>query len=454
MHDRHALSGNNFMNAFAESDRRVVITGMGILSSAGIGCEEFWNNLSTGVSGVKPFELLSGTACPGDIGGEVSGFNKGTIKKQFFTEKEQRKSLKVMCREIQLGAASALMATEHAGLNLEEINSQRIGIDFGAGLMCSPPDDLQAGCFNCIDDTPQHSFNFDRWGTDGLSKMDPLWLLRYLPNMPACHIAIFLDARGPSNSLTEDEASGNLAIAEASRIILRGSADVMLTGSTGTFVHPVRSMHTALYDRLAANEGDPATRSRPFDTNRTGMVPAEGACTLILEEEEHAKARGATIYGRILGTGASCTVYNTSPRTGNIENATSNAIKVALKKANLKPEDLGHLNANGRGTRHEDLAEAKGIHAALGAYGAEIPVTALKSFTGNSGAGCATQELAASLLGLKSNVIPYTLNCENPDPECNLKIVTGEPQKTDNKVFVNVNTTRMGQSAAVVVQGV
>ncbi|MBD3673678.1 MAG: beta-ketoacyl-[acyl-carrier-protein] synthase family protein [Planctomycetaceae bacterium] len=442
------------MNAFAESDRRVVITGMGILSSAGIGCEEFWANLSSGVSGIKPFELLSGTACPGDIGGEVSGFNKDTIKKQFFTEKEQRKSLKVMCREIQLGAASALMAFEHAGLSREGMDSQRIGIDFGAGLMCSPPDDLQAGCFNCLDDSPEHKFQYDRWGTDGLSKMDPLWLLRYLPNMPACHIAIFLDARGPSNSLTEDEASGNLAIAEACRIILRGSAEVMLTGSTGTFVHPVRSMHAALHDPLAPDEGDPATRSRPFDSLRSGMVPAEGACTLILEEEEHAKARGATIYGRILGTGASCTQNKTSPRTGNIEDATANAIRMALGKAGLQADEIGHINANGRGTPTEDLAEAKGLHKALGSYGAEVPVTALKSFTGNSGAGCATQELSASLLGLKDGVIPYTLNCETPDPECNLKIVTGEPQKTDNKIFVNVNTTRIGQSAAVVVQGV
>ncbi|MDG2387831.1 MAG: beta-ketoacyl-[acyl-carrier-protein] synthase family protein [Planctomycetaceae bacterium] len=441
------------MNAFGESDRRVVITGMGILSSAGIGCEEFWNNLSTGVSGIKPLELLNGSACPGDIGGEVSGFNKDTIKKKFFTEKEQRKSLKVMCREIQLGAASALMAAEHSGLNLEEINSQRMGIDFGAGLICSPPDDLQYGCFNCTDDTPEHAFQYDRWGTDGISKMDPLWLLRYLPNMPACHIAIFLDARGPSNSLTEDEASANLAMSEACRIILRGSADVMLTGSTGTFVHPVRSMHSALHDTLAANEGDPASRSRPFDASRTGIVPAEGACTLVLEEEEHAKARGAKIYGRILGTGASCAVYKTSPRTGNIELATSNAIKTAIAKAGLSPEEIGHINANGRGTIVEDLAEAKGIQAAMGSYGAEVPVTAIKSFTGNSGAGCGAQELAASLLGLQQGVVPYTLNYQTPDAECKLNVVANELLKTDNKTFINVNTTRMGQSSAVVIQG-
>jgi 3-oxoacyl-[acyl-carrier-protein] synthase II len=213
-------------------------------------------------------------------------------------------------------------------------------------------------------------------------------------------------------------------------------------------------MHSALYDTLAPNEGEAATRSRPFDASRTGMVPAEGACTLVLEEEEHAKARGATIYGHILGTGASCAVYKTSPRTGNIQLATSNAIKAAIAKAGLKPEEIGHINANGRGTKVEDLAEAKAIHDALGAYGAEVPVTAVKSFTGNSGAGCGAQELSASLLGLQQGVVPYTLNYETPDAECKLNVVAGELLKTDNKTFINVNTTRMGQAAAIVIQGV
>jgi len=154
-----------------------------------------------------------------------------------------------------------------------------------------------------------------------------------------------------------------------------------------------------------------------------------------------------------LGTGASCVLNRTNPRSGNIELATSNAIKTALAKAGLKPEDIGHVNANGYGTPYADREEAKGIHSAFGNYGREVPVTAIKSFTGNSGAGSGAQELAASLLGLQQGVIPYTLNYETPDPECNLNVVGGEPLKTDNKLFVNVNTTRMGQSGAVVIQG-
>ena len=439
------------MNAFAESDRRVVITGMGVLSPAGIGADEFWTNLAAGNSGIKPIELLAASACPDNIGGEVSGFNSDTIKKQFLKEKEQRKSIKVMCREIQMGAASALMAVEQAGLDLASLDHERVGIDFGANLMCSPPDDLKDGCFQCVDDTPANAFLFEKWGTKGLQRMDPLWLLRYLPNMPACHIAIFLDARGPSNSLTHDEASANLAIAEASRIILRGSADVMITGSTGTRVHAVRSMHAALWDQLAS-EGDAAGRCRPFDASRSGQVPGEAACSLVLEEEQHAIARGATIYGRIIGTGSSCVVNGS--QSGNVAQAIAVATRLALEKAGIKAEDVGHINANGLGSVEADLAEARGIHEIFGSYGSQVPVTALKSFTGNSGSGCGAMELAGSLLGLQQGVIPFTLNSNSPDPDCNLNVVHGEPLKTDNKIVLNINSTRMGQAGAVLVQGV
>lgn len=440
------------MNAFAESDRRVVITGMGVLSPVGIGADEYWNNLAAGNSGIKPIELLAASACPDNIGGEVSGFNDQTIKKQFLKEKEQRKSIKVMCREIQMGAASALLAADHAGLDLESLDHDRFGIDFGANLMCSPPEDLKDGCFECVEGEPISAFHFEEWGTRGLRRMDPLWLLRYLPNMPACHIAIFLDARGPSNSLTHDEASANLAMAEASRIILRGSADVMISGSTGTRVHAVRSMHARLWDELASQPGNGADRCRPFDASRQGQVPGEAACSLVLEEEEHARNRGATIYGRVLGTGSSCVVNGS--QTGNVSKAVANATRLALEKAGLKPEDIGHINANGLGSVQADLEEARGIHDVFGSYASKVPVTALKSFTGNSGSGCGAQEMAGSLLGLKQGVIPFTLNCDNPDPECNLNVVQGEPQATDNKIFLSINVTRFGQAAAVLVQGV
>lgn len=439
------------MNAFAESDRRVVITGMGVFSPAGIGCDEFWSNLSSGKSGIKPIQLLEASACPDNAGGEVSGFNAETIKKLYLKEKEQRKSIKVMCREIQMGSASALMAFDHAGLDSAQIDHARMGIDFGANLMNSPPEDLSSGCFECTED-PGHVFHYEKWGEIGLGKMDPLWLLRYLPNMPACHIAIFLDARGPSNSLTHDEASANLAIAESSRIILRGAADIMITGSTGTRVHAVRSMHTVMWDELATSPADPAARCRPFDRDRQGQVPGEGACSIVLEDEQHALARGATIYGRILGTGSSC-VYDRSQHSKSPQ-AIVNSMRLALEKAGIAPEEVGHINANGLGTRDGDLAEALAIREVFGDYASRVPVTALKSFTGNSGSGCGAQELTGSLLGLKQGVIPFTLNCDNPDPECGLNIVRHEPLATDNKIILNINSTRIGQASAVLVQGV
>ncbi len=438
------------MNAFSESDRRVVITGLGLLSPAGIGREEFWSNIAAGRSAIGPLSLIHGTASPDDLGGEVAGFNDGTIKKQFFTEKEQRKSVKVMCREIQMGTAAALMALSDAGIDMNQINKERIGIDFGAHLMCSPPEDLELGCYNCVHESdPVAAFHYEDWGTKGLERMDPLWLLRYLPNMPACHIAIFTDARGPSNSLTLDEAVANLVMSEATRIILRGDADAMITGSTGTRVSAVRSMHTALFDDLARGGPADGTRCRPFDRDRTGQIPAEGACAIILEAEDHAQARGATILGRVLGTASSCVIGKDSSR-GDTRKALANAMRKALLVANLQPADIGHIHANASGSRVGDLEEARAIHDVFGEHGSKVPVTSLKSYVGNSGSGCGSQELAASLLGLRHGVIPPTLNCEHPDPECDLNVVRGEPLPTKNRIVMNINVTRMGQASVLI----
>ena len=192
-----------------------------------------------------------------------------------------------MCREIQFGVASASLAIENSGLDLEAIDHERFGVDFGANLMFSPPQVLKDPCWLCVDEgDAEFYFKHEQWGTKGLSNLEPLWLLRYLPNMPACHIGIYADARGPSNSITVNEASGNLAVAEAFHVIMRGLADTMIAGTTGTRIHPVKSMHAALWDILAEHGDDPPeTWSRPFDKTRTGEVLAEGACSLILEEE-------------------------------------------------------------------------------------------------------------------------------------------------------------------------
>jgi 3-oxoacyl-[acyl-carrier-protein] synthase II len=431
------------------SDRDVVITGMGVVSPLGLDLETVWQAVAAGQSGIKPSSLFPGIAAPNQAGGTVDEFTEEAARKVYL--KEHRKNLKAMCREIQLGVAAAMLALKHSGLDLSKIDHTRLGVEFGANLMLSAPDILAASCVAC-EDPVTHDFLFDQWGSQGLPRMEPLWLLRYLPNMPACHISIVADARGPSNSLTLDDASANTVIGEAQRILLRNSADIMITGSTGTQFHPIKTLHMALWHDLATSPDDPAKRARPFDKNRSGRVVAEGAGCFILEDRGHAEARSAKIWGRILGTGGA----TITDRTGQpkFREAFAGAMRVALKNAGVAPEEIGHINAHGLGTKAIDLAEALAIHDVFGHdLGRRVPITAPKSLLGNSGAGSGSLELMVSLLGLQHGVVPPTINYDTPDPELPpLNIVTGHPRPAANKVVLNVNVSRIGQASASVVE--
>ncbi len=412
--------------------RDVVITGIGIVSPIGIGVDPFWKSLSEGRSGIRLGQLFPGFAAPNGVGGEVVDFTDESARKIYL--KEQRKNLKAMCREIQLGVASALLALKEGNVDLDKIDHERLGVEFGANLMLSPPEVLFEGCLACCDDD-QHTFHTSRWGKSGLTKLEPLWLLRYLPNMPACHISISADARGPSNSLTLDDASGNTVIGEAMRIILRGDADVMIV----------------LWNDLARTPDAPEKRARPFDRDRSGRVVAEGSCSFILEDRAHAESRGAKIWGRVLGTGSSC--VTSEKQLGNYRAALANAMRQALRDAKLKPEQIGHINAHGLGTVEVDAAESQAILDVFGDdLGRRIPVTAPKSFLGNSGAGSGLLELAASVVGLSHGLIPFTLNYDTPDPACPLNVVAKQPQSTSNQIVLSVNVTRVGQAAAAIIE--
>ncbi|MGE5191376.1 MAG: beta-ketoacyl-[acyl-carrier-protein] synthase family protein [Deltaproteobacteria bacterium] len=429
-----------------DSERQVVITGIGVVSPIGIGKDDFWNSLRTGTSGIRPTQFLYGSPSSSRIAAEVRDFNPSTFTKT----REQKKAIRVMCREIQLGFAAASLALDDAGIKEGEINPDRLGVEFGANLMLSPPEDLCEAIFACCDPVT-HEFDYDRWGDVGLGTMFPLWLLKFLPNMPACHIGIAADARGPNNSVTLDEASSNLVIGEALRVIARGHADVMITGSTGTRVHSVKSIHAVLWDRLAMSEEGPETACRPFDRSRTGQVIGEGSAVMILEEAVHARNRGARIYGRILGAGSSC--VSSDFERGDTRRSLALAMNAALKDAGLRPQDIGHINAHGLATPESDAQEARAIHDVFGEYASKVPVTALKSFLGNSAAGCGSLELAGSLLAVTQGMIPHTLNYRTPDPECGLNVVAGAPLPTENRTFLKINVTRIGQASAVVVAG-
>ena len=207
--------------------------------------------------------------------GEIDDF--GPLEKE--AKKAIRKGLKVMCRECQMGVAVAQLALADAALKPGAADPDRSGISFGADYMLSVPEEFSEGIVQCLDE--QGRFQFSRWGMEGMTKMSPLWLLKYLPNMPASHLAIYNDFRGPNNSLTLREASANAALGEAYQIILRGGADLMLVGATGTRLHPMKMLHAVQQEEVFTGDGDPAAASRPFDRDRRGMVLGEGAGAVV-----------------------------------------------------------------------------------------------------------------------------------------------------------------------------
>jgi 3-oxoacyl-[acyl-carrier-protein] synthase II len=430
-----------------DREHRVVVTGIGVVSPIGIGVDAFWDSLLNLRQGIGPVEMLSASPLPHHVAGEVKGFEAGKHTKT----KDQKKSLKVMCRDIQLGVVSAWQALDHAGVVPGAVEPERLGVEFGANLMLCPPPELARACYACLDD--QGRFVFEQWGTKGLGDMEPLWLLKFLPNMPACHIGIAADARGPNNSITLDDASGGLVLGEALRVIARGHADIIITGATGTRLHSVKSMHQAMWNKLADAPEGQVPACRPFDLRRNGQIVGEAAATLILEEEEHARKRGAKTYGRILGAGAACVAPKTGNR-GDVRKALALAMKNALADARVTPADVGHICAHASGDPDEDRQEALAIHDVFGDLGSKVPVTALKSYFGNSGSGSGVLELAGSLVALSRGFIPATLNYEQPDPACPLNVVAGAHLATSNKIVLKANVTMMGQASAVVACGV
>jgi 3-oxoacyl-[acyl-carrier-protein] synthase II len=436
------------------TERRVVITGLGLVTPLGIGVDPFWSALSEGRGAIQKIKAFPVDGLPNNVAAEVPDLDKKAMIDLALPriKKPLTRSLKYMARDIQLSVAAAQLAFLNAGLEGAGIDPTRIGVDLGAGLISTELDELAPA----IDIGYQSNGKFDygSYGREGISTITPIWLLKYLPNMLACHISILLDCQGPSNTITEAEAASNVAIGEAARIIARGRADIMITGGADSKIHPLSMVRMSLLNQMSHWTGDPSGACRPFDSARDGWVPGEGAGIIILEEYDHAVARGAKIYGEIIGFGSGC---DASPAGGLDPDGigTEIAIKAALRDAKLSPGEVGHVNAHGASTVVSDLAEARAINRVFGeGPGQGIPVTALKGYMGNIVSGCGAVELIASLLGVNRGLIPPTLNCDSLDPACgSIDIVTGSARPTENPVFLNTNLTRHGQAAAVIVRG-
>jgi 3-oxoacyl-[acyl-carrier-protein] synthase II len=413
--------------------REIVITGAGVVSPIGIGNEAFWASLCEGRSGVRHLDVLGEGDLPTSFGADVDDFDP----KQYV---RPRKSLKVMSRDIQLGFAAADLACTHAGLHSQPIDPERLGIIFGADMINGDLAELVGTYRGCMVDG---KFDFSCWGEQAMAEMYPLWMLKYLPNMPACHIGIAQDARGPNNSLTLGDVSSLSAVAEAMRVIERGHADAMITGGTGSRVHPAFWVRSELLE-LSRRTDNPSAASRPFDAQRDGRVNGEGAGAFLLETRQHAEARGAAVLAHVLGYASTFEpCRNGEALRGR---GIRQAIGSALRNAGLQPSDVGHVNANGSSTILDDRIEAQAIRDTLG----DVPVTAPKSFFGNLGAGTGAVEMAVSVLALQHRWVPQTLNYQVPDPHCPVNVVRQQPLKIEKPVALLLNHTALGQAVAVI----
>jgi 3-oxoacyl-[acyl-carrier-protein] synthase II len=421
-----------------------------MISPLGSTKEELWEALVAGRSGVRPLDLGTALGLPMYVGADTPQFT-GEIDNFGPLEKEQkkaiRKGLKVMCRECQMGVAAAQWALTDAGIKPGTLDPDRTGISFGVDYMLSIPEEFCEGIRQCVDQ--QGQFQFSRWGGEGMTKMSPLWLLKYLPNMPASHVAIYNDLRGPNNSLTMREAAANAALGEAHQIILRGDADTMLVGATGTRLHTMKTIHVVQQEEVFSGDGDPTAASRPFDRDRRGMVLGEGAGAVLLEELSSAQARGATIYGEVLSAATSSVAGRRL--VAQRGQALQNVLRAVLRAAGASTSEVGHVHAHGLSTRTCDAEEAQAIGAVFADRSEPVPVTAAKSYFGHLGAGSGLVELIASLLALKHDRLFPILNYANADPECPVAAVRGGGARPGAS-FINLNVTPQGQAAAVMVR--
>ncbi|MEM8679500.1 MAG: beta-ketoacyl-[acyl-carrier-protein] synthase family protein [Planctomycetota bacterium] len=431
-----------------DGKRRVVITGMAVVSPLGKTLEALWDALAGARSGIRhtsrdsdsqqAFELYAPAT---DFKGKIDDF--GPLEPA--QKKAIRKGLKLMCREISMGVAAAQLALTNARLQADAYTPERSGVVYGCDHIVTLPQEFSGAIEAC---SQNGDFEFGAWGTRGLNEVTPLWLLKYLPNMPASHIAIYNDLRGPNNSLTYREASSNVAIGEAYETIRRGSADMMIAGATGSSIAPLRAVQLSLVSPWCLNGVAPDQASRPFEAKRTGMVAGEGAAAIVLESLEAAEARGATIVGEILGHGSSTVIDQNS--AADPQRALQNAMRNALRSSALAAENVGHVHAHGNGTPSGDEAEARAIAEFFGDH--QPVVAAAKSYFGNLGAASGLVELIASLLAIDHQQLFRTLNYETPDPACPIRLAQGTEHAPGTSVL-NLNYTPQGQASAVVASG-
>jgi 3-oxoacyl-[acyl-carrier-protein] synthase II len=440
------------------NSRRVVITGLGVVAPTGVGTEPLWTALLEKRSAVRRIRAFDPSRFTSQIGGEIDD-----LPIRDCVPKAYRKSTKVMARDIEIAVVAAYEAARDAGLRTRclidrgvaegppNVDSTRFGANIGAGLICADLTELAGALSTSVDESGR--FDIRKWGSDGMTNLTPLWLLKFLPNMLSCHVTIVHDAQAPSNTITCGEASSHLAVGEAFRTIARGDADLCICGGAESKLNPMGLMRQQLLGRLSDGHNDEPDKScRPFDTKRDGTAISEGGGLLILEELEHARARGARIYCEVAGFGASSNTHSWSephPEGAGIALAS----RKALADAGAEPGSVDLVGTLGVGTVVHDASEAAGIRSVLGGRTGKVPVLAIKGTIGNNGAGSGAIDLAAAVLCLHNNAVPPALNCEQVDPACGLNVVRGDPIDARITTVLSVSfALGGGQNAALVLK--
>ena len=430
---------------------RVVITGFGQITPLGLNAGDTWASLCAGRIGIDRITAFDPVGFSCQIAGQVPDY-----KIRDYVPKSHRKATKLMSRDIEIAIIAANEALISAGLATKgidpeniNIDPERVAINLGAGLISC---DLVELAPAVAASTTDGKFDIRKWGKDGLSLVTPLWLLKYLPNMLACHVGIIHDIQGPSNTITCAETAGHLAIAEASQIIARGGSDIALAGGAEAKVNPIVMIRQCLLKRATnENNEEPDSACRPFDADAKGSVFGEAAGVVILEELEHAEKRNAKIYAEVAGLGQSNSI---NPVYEHIE-PDGKGIRIAVEKAmadaGIRPDDLDLIIPHGTGIPADDLAEANAIQTALGEAAAKIPVWPTKSMLSNTGAAGGAVDLIAAVCAMRDGKIPAAKNCERKAAGCNLNIVD-RPQEKNIRFALSCSYTYGGQTAAVVLK--
>ena len=386
--------------------RRVVVTGMGVVSPVGIGLENMWTALCAGQSGVAPISLFNAKDLETGIAAEAGDF----VPSDFMGRKEERK----MDRYAQFALAAAGMGVEDSGISITPALAEEFGVVIGTAL----------GGMGTIEES--HSTLLNR----GAGKISPFCVPKYLVNMAAGNVSIRYGLKGPNESVVTACATGNHSIAAAARMIRLGEARVMLAGSAEAPVTPLGVSGFIALKSLSRRNDDPERASRPFDADRDGFVIGEGAAVLVLEDAEHALERGARIYAELAGSGASADAHHiTAPAPGG--EGAARCMRRCLKSAGLGPSEISYINAHGTSTKYNDIAETEAVKAVFGDRAGEIPISSTKSMTGHLLGASSGIEAVVSVLAIGRNRVPPTINLEYPDPGCDLDYVPGRARDVD-----------------------